>query len=96
MKDGTFTNIELVETLIVDLNNLLKCLIEGQYVLACSLVAQMGQKLANLRNGIQADLDGKDRVIEGLKEQLRNTGAEVTDMSPEEFVQKYGKKDGAE
>lgn len=96
MAKGLLTNAELVDTLIVDLNNLPKELIAGQFIQACSIVAQMGQKLLNLRNGIANDLKYKDERIEQLKEQLRSLGAEVTDMTPDEFMQKYGQKDGAE
>ena len=95
MANGLLTNAELVDTLIVDLNNLPKVLLAGQFIQACAIVTQMGQKLINLRKGIADDLKYKDERIEQLKEQLRQTGAEVTDMSPEEFMQKYGEKDGA-
>lgn len=93
MAKGLLTNAELVDTLIVDLNNLPKELLAGQFIQACSIVAQMGQKLINLRKGIADDLKYKDERIEQLKEQLRNLGAEVTDMTPDEFVQEY--KNGA-
>lgn len=96
MAKGILTNAELVDTLIVDLNNLPKQLLAGQFIQACAIVTQMGQKLINLRKGIADDLKYKDERIEQLKEQLRNLGAEVTDMTPDEFMQKYDKKDGTE
>ena len=96
MPNGLFTNAELVDSLILDLNNLPKELINGQFIQFCTLVERMGQKLINLRKGIADDLKYKDERIEQLKEQLRNLGAEVTDMTTDEFMQKYGKKDGAE
>ena len=83
MANGIYTNAELVDTLITDLNTLPRDLIDGQYIHACAIIAQMGQKLLNLRNGIKADLDGKDRVIEELKEQIRRMGADVEDCPPE-------------
>lgn len=95
MENGIYSNTELVETLIVDLNNLPKLLIDGQYIQACSVVAQMGQRLANLRNGIVDDINGKDRVIEELKQQLRNIGADVQDMTPEQYTSTLAEKDGA-
>ena len=88
MANGTYTNTELVDTLIVDLNNLPKDLTNGQFIHACAIVAQMGQKLLNLREGIQSDLDNKNKIIEDLKQQLRNAGAEVNDLTAEEFVKK--------
>ena len=50
MGKGVYTNSELID---------------GQFIQFCSIVSQMGQKLLNLRNGVKADLDGKNNVIEG-------------------------------
>ena len=86
MANGTYTNSELVDTLILDLNNLPKQLIDGQYIQFCSVVVQMGQKLINLREGIKKDLESKDRTIEQLKQALRNTGQVVEDMTPEQLI----------
>lgn len=96
MANGIYSNAELVDTLIVDLNTIPKDLIDGQFVHACAIIAQMGQKLMNLREGIKADLDGKDKTIEQLKETIRNLGQEVQDLTPEEFMKEFCKKDGAE
>ena len=96
MGKGLYTNSELIDTIIVDLNNMIKEALSGQYVQICYIVTGMTQKLMNLKKGIEADLASKDKVIEQLKDQLLAAGAEVEDMTPEEFVKKYGKKDGAE
>ena len=96
MDKGLYTNTELIDTIILDLNNLPKALIDGQFIQFCSLVDQMGQKLAILKKGVPTDLESKDKVIEQLKDQLRAAGAEIEDMTPEQFIEKYGKKDGAE
>ena len=95
MDKGIYTNSELIETLIVDLNNLPKQLIAGQFINFCSIVSQMGQKLINLRNTIDNDLKNREETIEKLKNELRAAGAEVEDMTPEEFIKKHNKKDGA-
>lgn len=94
MANGVYSNAELIDTLIVDLNNLLSKAVAGQYIQACGIVSAMAQKLVNLRDSIPADLAGKDRVIEELKAQLRNMGATVVDMTPEEYIAEL-KKDGA-
>ena len=96
MANGTYTNAELVDTLILDLNNLPKQLIDGQFIQFCSVVAQMGQKLINLREGIKADLDGKNRTIEQLKQTLRNCGQTVEDIPAEKLAEmlKEGADDG--
>ena len=95
MGKGVYTNSELVDTIIVDLNNMIKEALSGQYVQICYIVTGMTQKLMNLKKGIDADLTSKDKVIEQLKEQLRNLGQEIEDLTAEEFIEKYGKKDGA-
>ena len=96
MANGTYTNSELVDTIIVDINNMIKEALSGQYVQICYIVTGMTQKLMNLKKGIDADLASKDKVIEQLKEQLRNLGQDIEDLSAEEFVKKYVEKDGAE
>ena len=96
MAKGIYTNSELIDTIIVDLNNMIKEALSGQYVQICYIVTAMTQKLMNLKKGIDADLASKDKVIEQLKDQLRAAGEEVEDMTTEEFIEKYGKKDGAE
>jgi hypothetical protein len=96
MGKGLMTNTELVESIILDLNNIPKELIDGQFIGFCTLVSQIGNKLVALRQGIKQDMDNKNETIEQLKNQLRECGAELEDMTPEEFIEKYGKKDGAE
>lgn len=88
------TNEELVDTLLSDLNSLLKNAVSGQYIQACVIVTGMSQKLLNLKGGIKKDIDSKNRIIESLKGQLRELGAEVTDMSIEEFMKKDGVDNG--
>jgi predicted DNA-binding protein YlxM (UPF0122 family) len=96
MVKGLYTNEELVDSLILDLNNLPKELINGQFIQFCTLIEQMGQKLALLRKGIPTDIESKNKIIEELKQQLRDMGQEIVEMTPDEFVQKLDKKDGAE
>ena len=90
------TNEELVDTLISDLNSLLKNAASGQYIQACVIVTGMSRKLINLKGGIKKDIDNKNRIIETLKEHIRNLGEEVTDMSIEEYIknQKGGDDNG--
>ena len=94
MANGIYTNEELADTLISDLNSLVKNVAGGQYIQACIIVTGMSQKMLNLKEGIKKDIDSKNRVIESLKEQLRQSGAEVNDMSIEEFMKKGGEDHG--
>lgn len=96
MVNNVLSNTELINTLIVDLNNIPKELIAGQFVQACCIVSSMAQKLLNLRNTIDDELKNKTETIEQLKEALRNSGVNLQEATAEEFVNKYCKKDGAE
>ena len=94
MANGTYTNKELIENIIVNLNNLPKAMCNGQFIQFCSIVSQMGQKLINLRETIDADLKKKDETIETLKRQLCEAGCNVKEMTMEEYA-KLKEKDGA-
>ena len=98
MEKGLYTNSELLNSLIVDLNNLIKEQMAGQYINACNIVYQMSQKLVNLRQTIDDDINNRNKTIETLKEELRMAGHEVNDMTPQQFVGEFmnKEKDGAE
>ena len=96
MAKGLLNNEELVDTLIVDLNRMIKEMANGQFIQVCCIVNGMTQKLINLKKGIKDDLENKNKVIEQLKDQLKAAGTEIEEMAPEEFIEKYGKKDGDE
>ena len=64
---GLFDGEGLCDTLIVDMNDLVKLTVSGQYVAFCNRVVTIVQKLANLKRGIRADLDSKDEIINDLK-----------------------------
>ena len=83
--DGLYTNTELVDTLIVDLNNLVKEQLSGQYIQFCGIVVQMTQKLTNLKKGIISDLANKDEKIEALKNTIRELGGRCEDIPINEF-----------
>lgn len=91
MPKGIYTSVELVDSIIIDLNNIPKELMCGQYINACSVISQMATKLIKLKKGITDDMDNKNRIIEELKNQLRSSGVECTDMTAEEFVDEYNK-----
>ena len=64
---GLFDNEGLCDTLLSDLNNLVKQLMNGQCIFACSVVTQMAQKIINLKNGIKTDMDALKEKVEDLK-----------------------------
>ena len=93
MANGLYTNVELIETLIADLNDVIKATVGGQYLQASITITGMTQKLTNLRQTIDNDLKNRDRTIEELKRQLRSMGAEIVEMTPEQYAKEI-EKDG--
>ena len=94
MANGMYTNSELIDTIIVDINNVLKDMMNGQFIDICFIVTSMTQKLTNLKKGIDTDLANKDKTIETLKQELRDAGCEIEEFTPDELFDQ--KKDGAE
>ena len=72
---GLYDSVGLIDTLIVDCNDVARTLTTGNYVSFCSKIVEMVQKLSKLRNGVQADLKSKDEIIKDLK-RLNNDLAE--------------------
>lgn len=64
---GLYDNQGLCDTLIGDLNNLLKNAVDGQFIQCSIIVVNMTKKISNLKKGIAADLESKDQIIEELK-----------------------------
>lgn len=93
MANGVYTNSELVDSLIEELNLLPKLLIDNQFIILCTHIGQMGQKLACLRTGIENDQKSKEEKIESLKETIKALGGEVQDIPIEQFV-KENQSDG--
>ena len=87
MENGLLTNEELAEQLIVELNNLPRLLINGQFIGFCSEVSRIGQGLKNLRNGIANDTKSMQEQIECLKKRLQSYGDELNDASVEELLE---------
>lgn len=92
MANGLYSNSEIVDSLIADLNTVIKETASGQYLQACCYITGMVQKLTNLRRTIDNDLKNRDETIEQLKRELRSAGREIVDVAPEKLI----KKDGAE
>ena len=64
---GLWDNQGVIDTIIVDLNQLPRLLIENQFLQACATLASIGQRLKNLQNGIKNDMNSKTNQIEELK-----------------------------
>lgn len=64
---GLLDNDGLCDSLILDLNNLIKLILNGQYIQFSATVTGMVQKLVNLKKGIKDDLDAMKEKVEELK-----------------------------
>lgn len=95
MPKGLYTNKEMTESILVDLNETVKHFMSGQYVQACRVISSMSQKLITLRDNVDADLKNREQTIETLKEQLRRCGQEVVEVPVQELLEESAKKDGA-
>jgi hypothetical protein len=65
---GLYDNEGLCDTILYDLNRIPKILMDGQYIQFCAVIQSMAQRLVNLKDGIKADMEGKDQTIEQLKQ----------------------------
>lgn len=64
---GLMDNEGLCDSLLIDLNNISKQLMTGQYIQFCTLVVSMSQKLINLKKGITNDMQSMKDKLEELK-----------------------------
>lgn len=85
---GLMDNEGMCDSLGADLNMLVKAMAAGQYVAFCGKVHEMAVKLTNLKKGIKADLESKDKIIEELKQINDSLVEQITGLPVE-------KKDGA-
>lgn len=78
-----FDNQQLIDSIILDCNNAVGAIAQGQYILFCRLMYEMVQKLGNLKKGVAVELKNREEIIAGLKDQLRNAGMQVEDVPVE-------------
>ena len=81
--NGIYTNSELIDSIMKDLNSLMKCHMIGEHVTACAIMTGISQKLLKLKEGVANDLKNREQTIEQLKEELRACGREVVDVPVE-------------
>ena len=65
---GLLDNEGLCDSLIENLNNLLKNAAAGQYIRVCSITLEMVQKLTNLKKNIHTEQTSMERNIQELQE----------------------------
>lgn len=76
-------NQQLIDSMILDCNNAVGAIAQGQYILFCRLMYEMVQKLGNLKKGVAVELKNREEIIAGLKDQLRNAGMQIEDVPVE-------------
>ena len=86
MANGIYKADELIDSMIIDVNDGLKNLINGQYIVFAGAMNNIASKLLALKKGIADDLAHKNETIEQLKEQLRRSGVELTDIPIDQLV----------
>lgn len=74
---GLLDNEGMCDSLIQDLNNLIKSISSGQYLQYCGIAVQMVQKLANLKSGIKKDMQSMKDKVEDLKHMNDELAAQV-------------------
>lgn len=81
--NGIYTHSELIDSIMQDLNSLMRCHMIGEHVTACAIMTGIAQKLLKLKEGVANDLKNREETIEQLKEELRACGREVVDVPVE-------------
>ena len=66
---GLLDNEGLIDSLIVDTNDIVKQLTTGQYVAFCKKIVHMVQKLANLKKGMMEEISSRDARIDELTQE---------------------------
>ena len=76
---GLFDSAGLIDSMIVDCNNMTKALVSGNYVEYAMLNVGMVQKLNELKKGIKNDTDSLLKQLEELKGVEGNAAGPVCD-----------------
>ena len=95
MGKGLYTNDELIDSIMLDLNKSVQTIVNGSYLAWCKSVGDIAQKLIVLKKSVSDEIASKNRRIEELKQNLRDCGAEVTDIPIDEFIKKDGADNGS-
>ena len=72
---GLYDSVGLIDTLIVDMNNLVRRLAAGEYVGFCTMIVSIVQRLAQLKAGVQHDTNSLKEQIEEYKKMIEGDGA---------------------
>ena len=73
---GLLNSCGLIDSLILDCNESVKKLIEGNYIAWCNRMSEMVKKLSLLKDGVKKDTEGLQRQVEELRRLLENEGGQ--------------------
>ena len=85
---GLYDNAGVCDTLLVDLNMLLRLLIDNQFVAFSEKITSMSQRIVNLKKGIREDNESMKAKIEDLKR--------LNDQLLKELNERDGMKNGSD
>ena len=76
-------NEGLCDSLLLDLNNLTKVLMNGQYIQFCAMISSMAKKVVNLKKGITDDMQSMKDKVEELKRMNDDLVEQITGLPVE-------------
>lgn len=94
-KPGIMDTDEMINSVIIDCNNAVKYIVNGDYIAWCNINTQIVRKLSLIKEGIKKDINAKNEKIEILKQHIKELGGDVVDNVPVSVFDN-NKKDGAE
>lgn len=74
-----YSTQEIIDSIIVEMYEMFKALVSGNYAVFCGGFSDIMSKLTALRKGIEDDKTAKDRQIEDLKAQIQRLRDESAD-----------------
>ena len=72
---GLMDNIGMIDSLILDCNNSVKTLVDGNYIAFCGKMCERVKKLDLLKKGVKEDIESRDQHIKELETMLN--GGEI-------------------
>lgn len=95
-QNGFLGNVGLIDSLVGDCEQAVRCLHSGQHISFCKVMLDMVVKLGNLRNGVINDMKSMQEQIASLKKLLQDNGVALVDVSESELAQAMSEEDKTE
>lgn len=70
----------IIESILDDINNMLKAALNGQPIQSCAILTGIAQKIVTIRTGVENEMKTRDNTIEQLKNELQKRGVEVAEI----------------